>query len=161
MVLVMLLLLCILPGPSNAQDQGNYIGEFCFDMVNTQTLLYDTTLKLSGLLRLSVFSLPSGIYTIHGGLIVNQGTITTIPLVGTGVNTDFGLSVSLTGSTSFYTVPSFDIHMNIMPGQEAPFGFLGLAHRYIASGLLVPPPGDLLEIGHQPILGTLTPRECP
>jgi hypothetical protein len=162
LVLVILFLLCTLSGPSSAQDEGNYMGEYCFDMVNSQTLIYDGLIKLSGLLRLSVFSSPSGIYTIHGGLSVNQGTITTIPLVGTGVNTDFGLSVSLTGSTGFGTVPSVDIHTSIMPGQGVPFGFLGLAHRYIAiPGLLLPPPHDLQEIGHQPIAGTLTPIACP
>jgi hypothetical protein len=152
----------LFPGASNAQDQRNYVGEFCFDMVNTGTLFYDLNVKFTGLLKLTVFSTPSGVYTLNGSLSVTPPSVSDIPLVGTAVSTNIGLGVSLTGSTGFFQIPSVDIYTNIVPGRETPFEFLGLAHRYISFGNITPPPpADLKEIGHQPIAGTLTPRVCP
>jgi hypothetical protein len=155
--------LCLFPGSSNGQDRGNYIGEFCFDMVNTQTLIYDVSPAFTGLLRLSVFSAPSGIYTVNGSLTLTPNSATVIPLVGTAVSIDDSrLGVSLTGSTGFFGVPSVEFYTTIAEGVQVPLQFLGLAHRYISLGPLgAPPPADLKEIGHQPIAGTLTPRVCP
>jgi hypothetical protein len=93
--------------------------------------------------------------------LTDSGSV--VPLVGTAVNANGNLRVSLTGSTGFFDIPSVDFHTVIGEGVQAPFQFRGLAHRYIPhEGLAgVPPPGDLKEIGHQPIAGTLTPVACP
>jgi hypothetical protein len=161
-ILIGLLALCATPVSAGDQAQPSYVGEFCFDMVNPQTIFYDLNVKLTGLLRLTVFSTPSGIYTVNGSLALAPPGGSVIPLVGTAVSTNLGLGVSFTGSTGFYDIPSVDFHTNIVPGRETPFEFFGLAHRYIIFGNIVPPPPDnLKEIGHQPIAGTLTPRECP
>jgi hypothetical protein len=156
-----LFLFCLFPGPSSAQGQGNYIGEFCFDMVNTETIFYDLRFRFTGLLRLTVFSTPSGIYTVNGSLkLIDAGEL---PLVGTAVNPNRNLRVSLTGSTGFIDIPSVDFYTSIPEGYPGPFVFYGLAHRYIPLDIPLgaPPPADLKEIGHQPIAGTLTPVVCP
>jgi hypothetical protein len=161
-VYVGLLALCSAPLAAEGQAPPSYVGEFCFDMVNVGTIFYDLNVKLTGLLKLTVFSSPSGIYTVNGSLALAPPGGSVIPLVGTAVSTNLGLGVSLTGSTGFYDIPSVDFHTNIVPGRETPFEFFGLAHRYINFGNITPgPPADLKEIGHQPISGTLTPRECP
>jgi hypothetical protein len=157
-----LFLIYLSSGLSNAQNQGNYIGEYCFDMVNTETILYDLRFRFTGLLRLTVFSAPSGIYTVNGSLTRTEGG-GGLPLVGTAMSANDSLRVSLTGSTGFYDIPSVDFYTTIWEGVQGPILFFGLAHRYIPLGIPLgaPPPADLKEIGHQPIAGTLTPRECP
>jgi hypothetical protein len=161
-VLAVLLGICFVPRFSRGAEQGSYSGEYCFDMVTTETIFYDLNVKLTGLLRVSVFLAPSGVYSVNGSLAVSGNPII-VPLVGTAVKDGESLYLSITGSAGFYQLPSVEFYTRIREGDVTPFEFFGLAHRYVSQpGLVgVPPPGDLKEIGHQPFSGTLNPRACP
>jgi hypothetical protein len=159
-VLVVLFGICFIPRFSEGEEQGSYIGEYCFDMVTTSTLLYyDLPDEMTGLLRLTVFSAPSGVYSLNGSLSVTGNSIV-IPLVGTAVKDGESLRLSVTGPGGY---ESIQLAAQIRENSDAAITFFGLAHRYVTHpGLVgVPPPGDLKEIGHQPFSGTLTPRACP
>jgi hypothetical protein len=160
-VLVVLFGICFVPRFSVGAEQGSYIGEYCFDMVTTETIFYDLNVEMTGLLRLTVFLAPSGAYPVNGSLSIT-GNPLVIPLVGTAVKDSESLALSLTGSAGFYHLPSMEFYTRIREGGGPPIEFFGLAHRYVSHpNLLLPPPGDLKEIGHQPFSGTLTPRACP
>jgi hypothetical protein len=159
-VLVVLLVICLAPRFSGGEEQGSYVGEFCFDMVTTSTLLYyDLPDEMTGLLRLTVFAAPSGVYSVNGSLSVAGNSIV-IPLVGTAVKDGESLRLSVTGPLGY---DSIQFATQLKQQNEAVITFFGLAHRYVTSpGLVgIPPPGDLKEIGHQPFSGTLTSRACP
>jgi hypothetical protein len=161
-LLAVLLGICSVPRFSEGIELGSYIGEYCFDMVTTETIFYDLNVEITGLLRLSVFLAPSGVCAVNGSLAISGNPII-VPLVGTAVKDSESLCLSLTRSAGFYHLPSVEFYTRIRESDVTPIEFFGLAHRYMPDPAMVgaPPPADLKEIGHQPFSGTLTPRACP
>jgi hypothetical protein len=58
-VLVVLFGICFVPRFSVGAEQGSYIGEYCFDMVTTETIFYVTNAETSITLVIFVDGLAS------------------------------------------------------------------------------------------------------